>query len=546
MKSTKVSGLFLYVVSLLLVGFGQPSWVSWLAPIAAVGGYGLLWMSLKDMPSNKTRFWAALLWFTFVQTIQLSWMTSIEYQGIYILFVYIGLSLALGFEFAIFTHLLLKNTLLTMPRILAFSGFWTLIEWSRYHILCGFSWNPAGMALASFPVSMQLASIGGVLALSFWVIATNLLAFRSKMENFAKKPVMLWCGAAVIPYILGSGILFHHQTQMEKHGTLRALLVQPGLLPSQKIPLDGHIADFMSPWDQWTSIFRALKEHHGNPIDLIVLPESAVPFCVKQTVYDYSTARSLITREFGKDALKAFPDLVKPYTDAGKVSNAFFSQFLANYFRTNFIIGVDDQEGKQFFSSALQFTPWQDKHDHYAKRVLVPLAEYLPFQWCLEFTKAYGIESFYTHGTEAKVFSGPLPLSVSICYEETFPDLIREGRLKGALVFVNITNDNWYPNSNLAEQHFDHGKLRAVENGVPVLRACNSGVTAAVDALGRTMGRLDAKSGTLLAEVPNYQVTTIYTYIGDALIVGLSLGFILFYLVFKRAITRKIKFFKKR
>src|SRR5262249_32659659 len=162
-------------------------------------------------------------------------------------------------------------------------------------------------------------------------------------------------------------------------------------------------------------------------------------------------------------------------------------------------------EGVEYYTAAHHFSPWQDKVGRYEKRVLVPLAEYMPFKWCESLAKAYGIVSFYTPGKEAKVFEGFLPFAASICYEETFPDLIREGRLKGAEAFVNITNDNWYPNSKLPRQHFDHGKLRAIENGVPLFRACNSGVTTAVDSLGRICGRLEAAKGALFVEVPSYQ-----------------------------------------
>lgn len=535
----KISCLASFIVSLLLVGFGQPAWIDWLAPFAAVGGYALLWDSLRGISSRSSQFIAALLWFALVQSIQLSWMTSIEYQGVSILIVYALLSLALGIQFALLSLLVLKNLTWSFSKILALAGFWTLMEWIRFHFLCGFSWNPVGIALTSFSVSLQLASIGGVLFLSFWVMVTNLLAYRSKIARFTARSVALWSVVAFIPYAFGTGILFHHEKEQKKHGVLRALLVQPGLLPSQKIPLEGRFEEFISPWDQWIGIFASLKNCRSKHIDLIALPESAVPFPLGEAVYDYSAARKLIVNEFGNEAIKAFPDLVRPYAKEGKVTNAFFGQFLANYFAANIIIGLDDQEQEAYYSSAIHFTPWKERLERYDKRVLVPLAEYLPFDWCAKLAKKYGIESFYTAGKEAKVFLGSIPFSVSICYEETFPDIVREGRLKGAHLFVNITNDNWYPDSKLAKQHFDHGKLRAVENGVPLLRACNSGVTSATDALGRVTAQLDGKQGALLAEVPNYQINTIYTFTGDSLIVGISLGFLFFYLLFRKVAVRK-------
>jgi len=535
----KISWLGRFAASLLLVGFGQPAWIEWLAPFAAVGGYALLWDSLRGISSRSSQFIAALFWFALVQLIQLSWMTSIEYQGVSILIVYALVSLALGIQFALLSSLVLKNLTWSFSKILALAGFWTLMEWIRFHFLCGFSWNPIGIALTSFSISLQLASIGGVLFLSFWVIVTNLLAYHSKLSRFTARSVALWSMAAFIPYAFGMGTLFHHKKEQKKHGVLRALLVQPGLLPSQKIPLEGRFEEFISPWDQWIGIFDCVKICRSEHVDLIALPESAVPFPSGEAVYDYGTAREIIVNEFGHEAIKAFPNLVTPYAKEGKVTNAFFGQFLANHFAADLIIGLDDQDQEAYYSSAIHFAPWKDRLERYEKRVLVPLAEYLPFAWCAKLAKKYGIESFYTAGKEAKVFFGSIPFSVSICYEETFPNIVREGRLKGAHLFVNITNDNWWPDSKLAKQHFDHGKLRAVENGVPLLRACNSGVTSAIDALGNITAQLDEKQGALLAEVPNYQINTIYTFTGDSLIVGMSFGFLFFYMLFRKAGVRK-------
>ncbi|MBS3903784.1 MAG: apolipoprotein N-acyltransferase [Simkania sp.] len=531
----RVSNFFKVILSLLIVGLGQPAWISWIAPVAAALGYALFWDALKQFSLRKQHFWLSFSWFSIVQAIQLSWMTSIEFQGYYILVIYALLSCWLGLQFGLLSVFVLESPVLSVSRVLALAGVWTLMEWIRFHILCGFSWNPLGIALTSYALGMQLASVGGVLGLSFWVIMTNLFALRARTLVLSRKRVVVWAVVAMFPYLY-SGMLFSwHSGKVNSQGTLQALLVQPGMLPSQKTPLEGRTKEFMSPWEQWRGIFQGLIPHQTRQVDLVALPESAVPFRSNQMVYDYHTARDLLAQEFGQEALKALPILAPPFFQEGKVSNAFFSQFLANHLHADIIIGMDDEDSMEHcYSAAMHFTPWKNEIDHYEKRVLLPLAEYIPFEWCATFTKAYGIESFYTHGKGAKVFSSPLPLSVSICYEETFPNLVREGRLMGARLFVNLTNDNWYPESRLAQQHFDHGKLRAVENGIPTVRACNSGITAAVDAFGRTVGRLTEAKGVLHVEVPKYQMATLYTITGDALIVGICFGFIAFYLSFKR------------
>ena len=367
-----------FILSFLLVGFGQPAWIVWLGPIAAIIGYALFWDSLRRFASKRAQISGALLWFTFVQLVQLSWMTSIEYQGIALLFVYLALAIALGIQFAFLSLFILKNSIWNFPKILAISGLWALIEWGRFHVLCGFSWNPAGIALTGFAASLQLVSIGGVLFLSFWVIMTNLLAFQSMIKKFTLRSFSSWAIAAFLPYSLGAGILLYHEKEQKKYGVLRALLVQPGLLPSQKIPMEGRFEDFISPWNQWIHIFDHLKPHCSRDVDLIALPESTVPFRLDEAVYDYAVARDIIIDRFGAEAIKSFPALIRPYARNGKVSNAFFSQFLANHLAASLIIGLDDQDKEAYYSSAIHFKPWKEGIERYDKRVLVPLAEYLP------------------------------------------------------------------------------------------------------------------------------------------------------------------------
>ena len=106
---------------------------------------------------------------------------------------------------------------------------------------------------------------------------------------------------------------------------------------------------------------------------------------------------------------------------------------------------------------------------------------------------------------------------------------MRENRVKGAELLVNLTNDGWYPNSLLPKQHFDHARLRTVENGIPLVRACNTGVTCAVDSLGRIVGVLGENevenqelADSILVELPLYHYSTFYSRYGDFLIISFS------------------------
>src|SRR5579863_899018 len=93
---SRFSKLFGYILSLCIVAFGQPARMPWLCPIAATLGFALFFTIFQPSIRKKERFWIAASWFLGVQMLQLSWMTSIEYQGYYILFVYFFLCCALG------------------------------------------------------------------------------------------------------------------------------------------------------------------------------------------------------------------------------------------------------------------------------------------------------------------------------------------------------------------------------------------------------------------------------------------------------------------
>lgn len=199
---------FLFIGSFVIVAFGQPGWFYYLAPFAAILGYAVFWKSIDIFSSKRQRFWVSTAWFACVQMVQLSWMTATEYQGLYILFVYGVIAFVMGLQFGALSLLIPSNTAeISFPRILAISSLWTMMEWARLHFLCGFSWNPVGMALTSFIPSLQLASIWGIFGLSFWVMLSNLTALKYQKKSFPLSdlarncilPLPLWMGSHDFP-----------------------------------------------------------------------------------------------------------------------------------------------------------------------------------------------------------------------------------------------------------------------------------------------------------------------------------------------------------
>jgi apolipoprotein N-acyltransferase len=318
---------------------------------------------------------------------------------------------------------------------------------------------------------------------------------------------------------------------------LRVALVQTGLFPEQKDFDKNAAAAYIPPLDQWSRILHVLDEN--SPVDLIVFPEAALPLGAHGAGYSLESVKEFFDEN-------DFPPLRAPYAHCDwrgwKVSNAFLVQTLANQFKSHIILGLDDADRDGKYNAAFHFFPNDVPYERYEKRVLAPIAEYMPFRQWGRFARfaaeQFGIYSSFNPGTKAKIFKAPVPVGISICLEETFSNLTRELRVKGAELFVNLTNDSWFPRSKLPRQHLDHGRVRAAENGVFILRSCNTGVTGAIDCFGQPLAQLpvsEEKASSLYLTLPIRSYSTLYTWWGDSAILGISAaGLLLHFAVRKK------------
>jgi apolipoprotein N-acyltransferase len=530
--------------------FAQPDWSLTLSLLASTIGYGLAFKALTALPSRRQCFLIATLFFAIIQFVHLSWFMADEYVGSYIYLVLICLVLGLGAQFGLFVLFIPKfetvEQKMTLFSVLGLASFWVLLEWVRLFFLSGYPFNPTGLALSATLYGMQLTSILGIFGLSFWVIMTNLF--------FYKRAYSLFIIAALFPYLFGWISVTYHDFQIKKkkEDAYSVVLVQTGLKPEQKIPFDSS-SQPLSPVEQWEHILSLLQPYQDKELDLILFSEGQVPYGTSHPYYSRSMVENVI-----KKYLKM--NIVFPETLEEKVGNSFWAQSLSNAFNADVIIGLEDVEypttpiGRpHVYNAAFVYSPFNEDVRRYEKRVLVPMGEYIPFAWCKKILSKYGITDSYKRGEKAKVFKTErASYGLSICYEEAFGHLMRENRLHRANILVNLTNDIWYPRSRLPYVHYLHGRLRAVEGGIPLVRACNSGVTCGIDSMGRLIHLNDmlvlsdqnisktltnmllfesSKTALLPASchlfVPSYSSFTVYTYFGDWLIVGISFLFLL-------------------
>lgn len=554
--------LMLFIAAFILVAFGQPAWIPAFGSVSAVCGYTLFWAGLVRYPEKKKRFWIAAFWFAAVQGVQLSWMISHPFAYIYVVLLFFAL--AIGAQFGLLGVLLNPKKITSGTHLLFLSAVWTLMEWSRLFFLSGYTWNPVGLALAGNVIPLQAASLAGVYGLSFLVMLTNFLGLRAWQLKFALRPAALWACVAFLPYLYGGLQYITHSTQMAKLETnpsreFSALLVQTAFSPEEIMCLKGFDAYCRHVCGEWDQILSILAKHRGKEIDAIVLPEVVVPFGTYSFVYSYDKIRDLFLKHFGPDSLSSLPNNALPLaypqtTEAGeewKVTNAYIIQALANIFHANVIAGLEDSQDvngeREHYSSAIFIEPEVSRSSgtfsarRYSKRILIPMGEYIPFDLCKSLASRYGVAGSFTPGKEAGVWScNQIPIGVSICYEETFGDMMRENRQRGAEILLNLTSDVWYPHSRLIRQHAEHARLRTVENGMPLLRSCNTGVTCAIDALGNDIAILGDDDATredisdaLYVKFPVYTYRTLYTFLGDSLIIGMSLLIALLYLRYR-------------
>jgi apolipoprotein N-acyltransferase len=579
----------------LFVAYSQPD-RPFSAFVASVGGYAIFFFALKSFFSKKEKFLVGVFWFFCVQLFQLSWMATPYYHGMQIYYPYLGCSLCIGLQWGVLSVFFKEN--LSYYRILGMASFWTLAEYARLFFLCGFPFNPVGQSLSFSLAPLQLASAVGVLGLSFWVVLTNLFVYKwiaeishkqwgklpemsphlfasnwedracmdkpsaslqkdgvadsvefssfSRKHDLEKKSMKTILSALTIglfPYLFGYWNLYTHQRQIENSESFRVALVQTGLYAEEKVEFEDRSNQYLSPLCQWQRILKSLNNPKGEKVDLIVLPESALPHDLFNYHLAFEDIYEMFKGVFDIQEVCFFPKLEYPIAKGRLVTNAFVAQAIANYFQSELIMGTiyHNLNKKISHNSAVHFSPNKTFYQIYHKRVLIPLSEYLPFSFIGSFMAQHGIEHFFDPGKEANLFYGKTLIAPSICYEECFSSIVRDAKVRGAKLLANLSNDVWFPNSRLAKEHFHLGRFRSVENGTPLVRACNTGITAGIDSVGRVIGQLKEKAdedhwfqGVLFLDIPSYNYETIFSRVGNHPTVALSLFFLSTFFIFRK------------
>jgi apolipoprotein N-acyltransferase len=180
-------------------------------------------------------------------------------------------------------------------------------------------------------------------------------------------------------------------------------------------------------------------------------------------------------------------------------------------------------------NSVVLFAPGRGLVESYAKQRLVPYSEYDP-ELGAPLAPLLGPVTEghpYVAGREPTVFrEGPIPFSAPVCFEITYPHLVRRFVRAGARLLVNLSNDAWFGPTGYPEMHLAHAIFRAVETRTWIVRGANTGISAAIDPAGRVVAELPAfEEGTFAVDVRAAGAPTLYARAGDApLLVLLALA----------------------
>jgi apolipoprotein N-acyltransferase len=376
-------------------------------------------------------------------------------------------------------------------RILALGVALTTSEWLRGHLLTGFPWNAFGYALTAPLVLAQGAALIGIWGLTFVAVVAG--ASPATLVDDRAETRWPWLplalSIAVLVAVGGFGAVRLARTPTRFVDGVELRIMQPNLQQDVKF----NYAAKQKVMDRYIALSEGasgMQQTDTRDTTILIWPESAFPFFLARE----PDALSQITQLLGGRTLliTGAVRLGEPFNPANPtVYNSIY---------------VIDHDG-----SIVSI---------YNKVHLVPFGEYLPFQ---RFLEAIGLQQLtklpggFSAGDRRRPISVPgappaLPL---ICYEAIFPDELMPDGLRPDWM-VNVTNDGWFGISSGPYQHFQEARVRAVEQGLPMVRAANTGISAVIDPLGRIVDSLPlGTEGLLTTRLPRPVGSPVYARVGD-------------------------------
>ena len=392
-----------------------------------------------------------------------------------------------------------------------FPFFWVAFEYTHAHTEVSFPWLILGNSQTYDLAAIQFASFTGAYGISFWLLCLNVLLYIL----YVKISVKDWKVLSFRTIAAGIGILLlyllpkfygNHVLNVpatNEQTSLRVGIVQPNIDP---------FVNWERNADPQISILQKLtNEVVQQQVDLVLWPETAVPFYIlsENNLHYFNVIKHQVD-SLGIHLLTGIPDIV--------------------YYRAGDVVPKSSktaQDGQRYdsFNSSMLLIPNSNEVQKYAKMLLVPFAERVPFSEELSFLNAmqwnFGLGG-WNFGKEATVFSfrtNTLPdvkFSNMICYESVYPGFVANFVKKGAQFLTVITNDSWWGNTSGAYQHKQIAVLRAVENRRWIIQCANGGISCFIDPFGHIVQPTSLYTQAIIAgDIEPKTELTFYSKNGD-------------------------------
>ena len=460
------------LLSGLLLGLAHPPFHLLLPSFAGLVPYYVWLAELPPGPEGRSEarrggFFLGLIYFTIV----FYWLVvALVFYTWLAVPAFLAPVLAMSGLLAVMTGLVkTANERLRWPLWLGLPVFWTATEWLRSHVPeIGFPWMELGDTLTGFPWLIGAADLVGARGLSFWLVLAGaligecVLAWRRGPPRRIVAPTVSLSVVLALP--IGYSLL--RWNTLEMRPVARVGVIQPNV--PEEIKLERRAAVDSARRATETLVREDFSS--GDPLDLLVLPETVLPVPIEPIP-------SL--------GYEGRPDL--EFWVAG------LARRLDSYVLYG-AIGVDDRGDGTYehYNSALLVDETGIRRARYDKRYLVPVIERVPYLNSRWFGGLTYFGGFGVGGFVPPLRTPSASFGVMICYESIYTRLGRHYRRRGADYLVNITNDawfgrerSWWTKSSALWQHPAHLVMRVVETRIGAVRSGNTGISEILDPLGR-------------------------------------------------------------
>jgi apolipoprotein N-acyltransferase len=463
--------------------FGHPAfgWIA-LAPLllALMGRVSLMRAFTLGLTTGAIYFAGTLYWMTFVmaQYGDLSTPVAAIINAAFV--AYVALYPAI---FALVVRRLASSY--GYAALAAAPFVWTATELGRAYLFSGFPWALLGYSQATTLPIVQLASIVGIFGVSALVASASAALAGIVVAKAYRSAALVLAGTLLIA-VWGNARV--RAGELTREGQpIRVGLVQGNVDQGQKWSIASSAAILQS-------YLSMTRQAINQGAQLVIWPESSTPFRFEEDLAGAAQLRAL-ARATGVPILFGSDQIDWQVRGTSRVPGRAFN--------SAFLVRADGSTGGV-----------------YRKMHLVPWGEYVPLKDLLFFVGPLveAIGTGFAAGTEATLLPvGGRPVSVAICYEIIFPDLVRRFVLEGSELLTTITNDAWFGKTSAPYQHFEQASVRAIEEGRYLVRSANTGVSGIVDPYGRVVQRSQIfQPAVVIGEARLLTGTTIYTRIGDA------------------------------